>query len=49
MILSANFDCFRGVAGIAHNDGLGLCVRWGFPAQKPIDSTNVNFSTNDYR
>lgn len=27
----------------------GLCVRWGFPALKPIDSTNFNFSTNDYR
>jgi hypothetical protein len=27
----------------------GLCVRWGFPALKPIDSTNFNLSTNDYR
>jgi len=26
-----------------------LCVRWGFPALKPIDSTNFNLSTNDYR
>jgi hypothetical protein len=25
-----------------------LCVRWGFPALKPIDSTNFNLSTNDY-
>jgi len=31
-----------------HN-GLGLCVRWGFPALKPIDSTNFNLRTNDYR
>jgi hypothetical protein len=28
---------------------LWLCVRWGFPALKPIDSTNFNLSTNDYR
>lgn len=26
---------------------LGLCVRWGFPALKPIDSINFNLSTND--
>jgi site-specific DNA-methyltransferase (adenine-specific) len=25
---------------------LWLCVRWGFPALKPIDSTNFNLSTN---
>ncbi len=30
-------------------NGLWLCVRWGFPALKPINSTNVKFSTNDYR
>ena len=29
--------------------GLWLCVRWGFSALKPIDSTNFNLSTNDYR
>jgi len=34
--------------GIAHNV-LGLCVRWVFPSLKPIDSTNFNLSTNDYR
>ena len=28
---------------------LWLCVRWGFPALKPIDSTNFKYSTNDYR
>jgi hypothetical protein len=28
---------------------LWLCVRWGFPALKPIDRTNFNLSTNDYR
>lgn len=28
---------------------LWLCVRWGFPALKPIDSTNFKFRTNDYR
>jgi hypothetical protein len=28
---------------------LWLCVRWGFPALKPIDSTNFNLSKNDYR
>ena len=28
---------------------LWLCVRWGFPALKPIDSTNFNLSINDYR
>ena len=33
---------------MAHN-GLWLCVRWGFPALKPIDSTKFNLSTNDYR
>jgi hypothetical protein len=33
---------------ITHNVS-GLCVRWGFPALKPIDSTNFNLSTNDYR
>ena len=27
----------------------GLCVRWGFPTLKPIDSTNFKYSTNDYR
>jgi len=32
---------------LTHNV-LGLCVRWGFPALKPIDSTNFNLSTNDY-
>ena len=31
------------------SNGLWLCVRWGFPALKPIDSTNFNLSTNDYR
>jgi hypothetical protein len=33
---------------IAYNV-IGLGVRWGFPALKPIDSTNFNLSTNDYR
>jgi len=33
---------------MAHNV-LWLCVRWGFPALKPIDSTNFNLITNDYR
>ena len=30
-------------------NGFGLCVRWGFPSLKPIDSTNFNLNTNDYR
>jgi hypothetical protein len=30
-------------------NGMWLCVRWGFPALKPIDITNFNLSTNDYR
>jgi hypothetical protein len=38
----------KNVCPIAYN-GLWLCVRWGFPALKPIDSTNFNLSTNDYR
>jgi hypothetical protein len=38
----------NGQQGISYN-GLWLCVRWGFPALKPIDSTNFNLSTNDYR
>jgi len=38
------------MAGCALSDNvLWLCVRWGFPALKPIDSTNFNLSTNDYR
>jgi len=28
-------------------NGLGLCVRWGFPALKPNSSTNLNLSKND--
>jgi hypothetical protein len=38
----------KNVCPIAYNVS-GLCVRWGFPALKPIDSTNFNLSTNDYR
>ena len=38
----------KNVCPIAYNV-LWLCVRWGFPALKPIDSTNFNLSTNDYR
>jgi hypothetical protein len=38
----------NGKQGISYNVS-GLCVRWGFPALKPIDSTNFNLSTNDYR
>jgi len=30
-------------------NGMWLCVRWGIPALKPIDSTNFKLSTNDYR
>ena len=49
MTLNHNFGYFSGVgSGIAGNV-LWLCVRWGFPALKPIDSTNFKFSTNDYR
>jgi len=33
---------------MAHN-GIGLCVRWEFPALKPNSSNNFNLSTNDYR
>ena len=33
---------------MAHNVSW-LCVRWGFPALKPINSTNFKYSTNDYR
>jgi hypothetical protein len=29
------------------NNVLWLCVHWGFPALKPINSTNFNLSTND--
>jgi hypothetical protein len=28
---------------------LRLCVRWGFPSLKPIDSTNFKFTENDYK
>jgi hypothetical protein len=49
MTLNHNYGCFSGVgSGIAGNV-FGLCVRWGLPALKPIDSTNFNLSTNDYR
>ena len=48
MTLKVNYGYFSGVGGIAGNV-LWLCVRWGFPALKPIDSTNFNLSTNDYR
>jgi len=35
----------RSLAG----NGWRLCVRLGFPALKPINSTNFKLSTNDYR
>ncbi len=37
----------NGQQGITHNV-FGLGVRWGFPALKPIDSTNFKYSTNDF-
>ena len=47
MIVADNF--LIAIVGNITANGLWLCVRWGFPALKPIGSTNFKFSTNDYR
>jgi hypothetical protein len=47
--LVGGFSFLHGCLGSLLSNVLRLCVRWGFPALKPIESTNFNLITNDYR